>query len=196
MNILNKKQKAGCILVVILILCISGCGLDTNIMSDSVSGNGSGENPELSKVQELILEYEERHAAGDMDAKSIKTLADLYGQEGYVLRQRNLLEQGYRLYEDEEALLLLSDIAVNIEEEETGIKEITSQLCDNMSTEEYLNSGVGILYSEDWFQTMMPKLSSGHRNYYLQTDTGSTLTIEVGYDEKVLAILLYGLRTV
>lgn len=138
--------------------------------------------PQESQEDSEIASYEAKYAAGDFTAEDFKALASLYEQKGYIKKQRDLLEQCWRLYNDKEAFTALQNITVNIAEENTQIQEMVSRLQQNLDFEEYLNEAVGLLMNPDWISVMMPKLQQGHRNYYLTAENGNTLVVEAGYD--------------
>lgn len=181
---LNRTTKY--LTLTTLAFLLTGCGTQTLGVTDTVSESGTLANQMAeaapTEAEKKILVYEEKYASGEINAQDLRDLADLYGEEGFFLRKRDLLEQSYRLFADEDALNALSDITVNVEEESAAIQNMTTQLAENLSTKEYINDAVNTLHGDDWFCTMMPKLSTGHRKYYLQTDN-STLTVEVGFDE-------------
>ncbi len=166
---------------------LSGCGVVQNNIEESISGNGTLEEhlsqPALSELEQSILLYEEKYADGSADASDVRALAELYGQSDRIRRQRDVLEQAYRLFGDEESLTILEQITVNIAEEETAIAELAQQLYDNLSINGYFDDGVAMLHDDTWFFTMMPKLDIGHRRYYLEEEDGSLLCLEVGYNE-------------
>lgn len=184
---LKKNRISGCLALFALAGVLSGCGVDKLGLEESISGNGTLQDqlaqPPLTETEQAILQYEEKYAAGEADAADLRTLADLYGQTGMVLRQRDLLEQSYRLFADDEALVQLETLTVNVEEENTLVKETAQQLLNNLGTDGYLDEGIAMLQDEDWFSTMMPKLTVGQRRYYLEEADGTTLCVEVGYDE-------------
>lgn len=183
----NMKKISGYLICLVLAVIFSGCGIKNtdieNIPSESDAFESQTSQSSLTELKQSILQYEEKYAASEADAADLRTLAELYGQMGMVLRQRDLLEQDYRLFADEEALIQLKELTVNLAEENAAVKEAAQQLFYNLSTEGYLNEAISVLHSKDWFFTMMPKLTVGQRRYYMENTDGSTLCIEVGYDE-------------
>ncbi len=183
----NMKKISGFLTYLVLAGVLSGCGIkqpDTeNIPSESDAFESQLFPSSLTELKQSILQYEEKYAAKEADAADLRTLAELYGQMGMVLRQRDLLEQDYRLFADEKALVQLQELTINLAEENTVVQKAAQQLLQNLSTEGYQNESLSVLHSEDWFFTMMPKLTVGHRRYYMENTDGSTLCIEVGYDE-------------
>ena len=198
-KIFDRKWKtAQCLSVVAMTGLLSACGIDQlnvespNTQTGSLPGStttGAGTldiqlaMPEMTDVEQAILVYEEKYASGEATADDLRTLADLYGQAGMPLNQRNILEQNYRLNGDEASLPLLTDLTINVKEESIAVQDAANGLLTNLSTEEYLDEAIGTLNSEDWFNTMMPKLNTGSRRYYLETENGQILCMETGYKE-------------
>lgn len=178
----NKKIVIG--IGMLLSLALSGCG-------DGSEDNGRPDVPPtreavsetvLSDNERAILEYEQKLSSGECTAEDYKTLAGLYQQEGYIRKQRDMLEQCRRLYMDEDSFSALQEITVNAAEEGGAVLEEAQRLADNISLPEYQNEAMAMLLSPDWMTVMMPRLREGSRNYYLQ-NTESTLYIKAGYDE-------------
>lgn len=186
------KGKIGIAIVFVasLLLFTGGCAQadkgeeekNKETASEQTDGSSAESNPGGEKS--AIEEYEIKYASGEFTSDDYKKLAELYGKEGMRKRQRDLLEQCYRLYDDAQCIELLNDITVNIEEESDGIKAEAERLLSNLSTPEYLNEAAGMLLEDDWQSLMMPKLREGSRRYYMADETGkTTLCFEVGYDE-------------
>ena len=112
------------------------------------------------------------------------SLADAYHRAGYIRKQRDILEQDYRLYADEEAFAALQELSVNLEEETEDIRERAQEMQHDLELPEYLDESVNLIDSEDWFLTMMPKLKEGQRNYYLERDSQPLLYVQTGYTEE------------
>lgn len=187
----NKPRKLrDCLFLIMMTGILAGCGLEQMDIQtgnpDTVTGNGTADTsyaqPSDTLIQSILL-YEELYASGSADAEDLRTLADLYVQAGLPMNQRSILEQSYRLFQDEEALTLLSSVTVNIREENNTIQEMAATLITNLTTGQYLDEAVSTLNSEECFLTLMPKLTVGCRRYYLESETGYTLCIEAGYDE-------------
>lgn len=187
---MKRKRKAAAIFSISLLLFLGGCAQADRGAEEKKEETASGQTGESSADSDLVSEksaieeYEIKYASGELTADDYKELADLYGKEGMRKRQRDLLEQCYRLYNDVQCIELLKDITVNIEEESDGIKEEAERLLSNLSTPEYLDEAAGMLLSDDWQSLMMPKLREGSRRYYMTDEAGkTTLCFEVGYDE-------------
>lgn len=187
---MNGKIRIAAVCAASLLLLTGGCaqadkGEEENnkeTASEQMGGSSAESNPGGKKS--AIEEYEIKYASGEFTSDDYKELAELYGKEGMRKRQRDLLEQCYRLYDDAQCIELLNDITVNIEEESDGIKAEAERLLSNISTPEYLNEAAGMLLGDDWQSLMMPKLREGSRRYYMADETGKiTFCFEVGYDE-------------
>lgn len=164
------------------------------VTSLTACGDGSGENtkdavtpveaqPMLSELELEILNLETEYNKGEFTQEDYLALADAYNRAGYIRKQRDMLEQDYRLYADTEAFASLQDISVNLEEETENIRSCAQEMQNNLELTEYLNESVNLIDSEDWFTTMMPKLKEGQRNYYLERDSQPLLYVQVGYTE-------------
>lgn len=165
------------------------------VTSLTACGDGSDENakdavtpveaqPMLSELELEILNLETKYNKGEFTQEDYLTLADAYNRAGYIRKQRDMLEQDYRLYADEEAFAALQEISVNLEEETEGIRSRAQEMQNDLELTEYLSESVNLIDSEDWFTTMMPKLKEGQRNYYLERDSQPLLYVQTGYTEE------------
>lgn len=162
------------------------------VTSLAACGDGSDENvkdavtpveaqPMLSELELEILNLETKYNKGEFTQADYLALADAYSRAGYIRRQRDMLEQDYRLYEDAEAFASLQELSVNLEEETQDIRSHAEEMQNNLELSEYLNESVNLIDSADWFETMMPKLKEGQRNYYLEQDSQPLFYVQVGY---------------
>jgi len=165
------------------------------VTSLTACGDGSDENakdavtpveaqPMLSELELEILNLETKYNKGEFTQEDYLSLADAYNRAGYIRKQRDMLEQDYRLYADEEAFAALQEISVNLEEETEGIRSRAQEMQNDLELTEYLGESVNLIDSEDWFTTMMPKLKEGQRNYYLERDSQPLLYVQTGYTEE------------
>ena len=181
-----KKRYISLMLGVLCAAMFGGCGDGTEGEQKVESGpvKEVTSQPIMSETERVIADYENKYSTGEFTAEDYKGLADVYGQEGYIRKQRDLMEQGYRLNPTEETFNALQNITVNILEEDSGIQEEVQRLKQNLSIPEYRNEAVGMLCSQDWLDTVMPKVKQGHRNYYLKdSENNETLYIQAGYNE-------------
>ena len=97
------------------------------VTSLTACGDGSDENakdavtpveaqPMLSELELEILNLETKYNKGEFAQEDYLSLADAYNRAGYIRKQRDMLEQDYRLYADEEAFAALQELSVNLEE--------------------------------------------------------------------------------
>lgn len=165
------------------------------VTSLTACGDGSDENgkdavapveaqPMLSELELEILNLETKYNKGEFTREDYLALADAYHRAGYIRKQRDMLEQDYRLYTDEEAFASLQELSVNLEEETEDIRSRAQEMQNDLELTEYLNESVNLIDSEDWFTTMMPKLKEGQRNYYLESNSRPLLYVQVGYTEE------------
>ncbi|MGN0168561.1 MAG: hypothetical protein ACI4AB_10990 [Acetatifactor sp.] len=68
------------------------------------------------------------------------------------------------------------------EEEEAAVQDAMESLYRNLDVEEYLGESIHMVSSEEWFETMSPRLYEGCRSYTLQQGEEILLSVQVGYD--------------
>ena len=162
------------------------------VTSLTACGDGSDENakdavtpveaqPMLSELELEILNLETKYNKGEFTQEDYLSLADAYNRAGYIRKQRDMLEQDYRLYEDADAFSTLQGLSVNLEEETEEIRSRAQEMLNDLELPEYLDESVNLIDSGDWFSTMMPKLKEGQRSYYLERDAQPLFYAQVGY---------------
>lgn len=57
--------------------------------------------PMLSELELEILNLETKYNKGEFTQEDYLSLADAYNRAGYIRKQRDMLEQDYRLYADD-----------------------------------------------------------------------------------------------
>lgn len=175
---------AGAMLAVLL----TGCGDGSEAQGGaSQTGDGgiavvSGE-PVLAKEELDRLNYETKYSKGEFSEEDYQALARIYAEAGLIRKQRDMLEQSYRLFAGEEAFAQLQELAVNLEEEDAEIAEAVQTMLQNLELSEYLGEAIHMIGSREWLETMMPRLSKGQRNYFLAENGAVTLSVQAGYDE-------------
>ena len=162
------------------------------VISLTACGDGNGEEvedavtpveaqPMLSDLELEILNLETKYNKGEFAGADYLALADAYSRAGDIRRQRDMLEQDYRLYEDADAFSTLQGLSVNLEEETEEIRSRAQEMLNDLELPEYLDESVNLIDSGDWFSTMMPKLKEGQRSYYLERDAQPLFYAQVGY---------------
>ena len=162
------------------------------VISLTACGDGNGEEvedavtpveaqPMLSELELEILNLETKYNKGEFAGADYLALADAYSRAGDIRRQRDMLEQDYRLYEDADAFSTLQGLSVNLEEETEEIRSRAQEMLNDLELPEYLDESVNLIDSGDWFSTMMPKLKEGQRSYYLERDAQPLFYAQVGY---------------
>lgn len=162
------------------------------VTSLTACGDGSGgeakdavtlleAQPMLSDLELEILNLETKYNKGEFTGADYLALADAYSRAGNIRRQRDMLEQDYRLYEDADAFSALQGLSVNLEEETEEIRSRAQEMLNDLELPEYLDESVNLIDSADWFSTMMPKLKEGQRSYYLEKDAQPLFYVQVGY---------------
>ena len=137
--------------------------------------------PMLSELELEILNLETKYNKGEFTGADYLALADAYSRAGDIRKQRDMLEQDYRLYEDAGAFSTLQGLSVNLEEETEEIRSRAQEMLNDLELSEYLDESVNLIDSGDWFSTMMPKLKEGQRSYYLERDAQPLFYAQVGY---------------
>lgn len=162
------------------------------VISLTACGDGNGEEvedavtpveaqPMLSELELEILNLETKYNKGEFAGADYLALADAYSRAGDIRKQRDMLEQDYRLYEDADAFSTLQGLSVNLEEETEEIRSCAQEMLNDLELPEYLDESVNLIDSGDWFSTMMPKLKEGQRSYYLERDAQPLFYAQVGY---------------
>lgn len=167
----------------IMTVSLAACGDGSDNTANNALAPVEAE-PMLSDQELEILNLETKYNKGEFEQADYLTLADAYSKAGYIRKQRDLLEQDYRLYDDMDAFAALQELSVNLEEETDSIRTRAEEMQHDLELPEYLEESVNLIDSEDWFLTMMPKLKEGQRNYYLEQDSEPLLYVQVGYTEE------------
>lgn len=180
---MRRKILYLCAVGVLTSVLLAGCGdgsEEVQLVQQAVTVESE---PLLSETERAICDYELKYNTGTFQMQDYHALADLYQEVGMIRKQRDMLEQSYRLFEDTEALAKLENISVNLAEEDDAVVREAETMFQNLDLPEYLDESVNLISSSRWMRTMMPKLSEGKRSYFLQKDGRTALVIEVGYDE-------------
>lgn len=164
------------VLVISLTACGDGNGGEVEDVVTPVEAQ-----PMLSELELEILNLETKYNKGEFAGADYLALADAYSRAGDIRKQRDMLEQDYRLYEDADAFSTLQGLSVNLEEETEEIRSRAQEMLNDLELPEYLDESVNLIDSADWFSTMMPKLKEGQRSYYLERDAQPLFYAQVGY---------------
>lgn len=166
---------------------------ENNIQESEADQTGKGESDAQGKGEDsatlspevaTMLELENKYSTDGLNAEEYKELAQLYAGEGRFKKQRDMLEQCWRLYGDNEAYLTLQDITVNAGEESDVLQAQAKLLLQNLDIPEYRNEAASVIYSQDWFRIMMPKLKEGRRNYYYEAPGAEGVLVwQTGYSD-------------
>ena len=151
------------VLVISLTACGDGNGGEVEDVVTPVEAQ-----PMLSELELEILNLETKYNKGEFTGADYLALADAYSRAGDIRKQRDMLEQDYRLYEDADAFSTLQGLSVNLEEETEEIRSRAQEMLNDLELPEYLDESVNLIDSGDWFSTMMPKLKEGQPLFYAQ----------------------------
>jgi hypothetical protein len=166
----------------LLSLALTGCTDKTKTEPEITSeSTDQAENP--NDLDASIAQYEAKWADQTETEADYLALAALYQQNGLIRKERDLLEQCYRLYGNADAFQTLQNITVNLEEESQELRDRVNILVQDLITSEFQTEAAADLIDTTWMPHMMPKLMQGRRIYYQNFDEGVTkLVLEVGYD--------------
>lgn len=182
-----KKWRCVISICALSIIVFTGCSLEgfgqASPSSDIPFEEANAAKGSLSQEETELMEYERKYFSGEFTTEDYQAIAALYAKQGKIRKQRDMLEQSYRLFEDNEAFKLLQDISVNLEEEEAAVREQAMLLYQNLAISEYKQEAIHVIENKEWFDILMPKLGEGVRKYFLQENGRTTLLICVGYDE-------------
>lgn len=185
---MRNKWVYGAAVCVLAAAVFTGCGdgSDIGANGEAVSREPAAitAEPVPSDEELSTMEYEQKYNSGEFTMEDYNALAALYEQQGMIRKQRDMLEESYRIYGDAQTLEVLQEIAVNLEEEDADISSEARTMLQNLEISEYQSESVHMIASEEWFDTMMPKLARGVRNYFLQDDGQMKLFIKAGYDQE------------
>ncbi len=180
-----KKWMYGTGICAFGIIALAGCALSRVWQPEaSLQTQTAAEAPEPPAEEKTRLEqYEAKYLSGEFSMEDYYVLAGLYAERGSIKRQRDMLEESYRLNNDGKAFDVLQNIAVNLEEESPEIREQAMLICQNLELEEYKPEAIHMMEGREWFETLMPKMAEGVRQYFLPKDGRTVLFICAGYDE-------------
>ena len=164
----------------VLVISLTACGDGNGGEAEDVVTPLEAQ-PMLSGLELEILNLETKYNKGEFAGADYLALADAYSRAGDIRKQRDMLEQDYRLYEDADAFSTLQGLSVNLEEETEEIRSRAQEMLNDLELPEYLDESVNLIDSADWFSTMMPKLKEGQRSYYLERDAQPLFYAQVGY---------------
>lgn len=189
---MKKHLRYSAVILTTLAMSMTACGIaeeDAAVLTPETQNEIQEITPEpeaapqLSETEQAILDYELRYSKGEFTMEDYQALAGLYQEQGLIRKQRDMLEESYRLYDDAQAFETLQAISVNLEEEDGNVKEQTSLMLQNLELEEYLGESINLISTDEWFDTMMPKLYEGSRSYFLQRNGETVLLVQAGYDQ-------------
>ena len=188
-----KRRNTLLFLFLITTFVVSGCSeikVDSSLLERLEQENKEPVQVEVKPLEEkvpaLVEEtqiriMEKRYAAGEFDPADYQTLARLYKEDFRNKDARDLLEECYRLNKDAASFDSLQEITVNTAEEAAMAQQL-ELLIQNLDIPEYANESISMLFTEEWFDAMMPRLSKGKRKYYREIND-TLLYLEVGYQE-------------
>ncbi|MDE6517543.1 MAG: hypothetical protein K2L18_06830, partial [Acetatifactor sp.] len=106
-------------------------GIPFDSEDELIRPEGGQEHTE-SELERQIRELEQRCGTPDFTREEYLTLAELYGRDRQIRKQRDTLEICFALFQDSSAGEQLQQLTVNAAEEESGIQEQLSRLEQNL----------------------------------------------------------------
>ena len=141
----RSKIRIGILCIIIsipLCACGDGSAIGLGLSQEAVTIHSE---PLLSETERAICDYETKYQTGTFTMQDYQALADLYCEVGQIRKQRDMLEQSYRLYQDEEAFAALQDITVNLAEETSAVVREAQTMLHNLELPEYLDESVNMI---------------------------------------------------
>lgn len=210
-------MKRNIFLSLLLVSCttIAACALPSDIsalskntqnIEDAATPTTNAPNIDTSEADSLtanekaILALIQKKKSEGLSESEYLELSSLYSAENMIKDERDLLEEAYRLFGDEDTFSTLQSLCVNLSEEDAAVTTLTKQLLDYLSSvnspddTEAISDAITLLESPEWWNTLMPVLYEGKRTYYFEDGSQTVLIIEAGYDENgVMALSAYSL---
>ncbi len=151
------------------------------------SKNNASQGSSLSELDgELkeVLSLMQKETAEGLTKDEYMTLASLCEGKGMVKAKRDVLEDAYRLFQDPEILEECENISVNgLEESDEVVKLLDAVLTGMATGTGDLSEAADLIDSDGFFDTLMPKLKEGRRNYFYEEDAEPYFVLTVGYAE-------------
>ena len=180
-----KKRNTIAGILILAACMLTGCGDGALIWENVLAAPPDPVKVTAETVEEKQPEridvLQQRYGTTDFTNEEYLELAKIYLTEFKNKDARDVLELNCRLTENPEGYELLQGITVNLAEENSEIKDMAGRLTQNLNAEELFGEALAMLYHEEWQQTMMPKMKSGKRKYYLETEA-QVLYIQIGFD--------------
>ena len=188
-----KKEKA--LLSIMAISASLLLGACTNPFDVTIQRGNNGlsskeisdQNTALSAFYEEhpeIIELIQKEQAEGLSLEEYEKLATLYEENSMMKAKRDTLEDAYRLYQDQSILDELNGLSVNgLEESEETIKYLDTVLTGMASGTGDLSEAADVIDTDEFFETLMPKLKEGRRTYFYEKDEEPYFVLTVGYSE-------------
>ena len=133
----HAKKYLALTISAIMAVSLAACGDGSDSTSNTALAPVEAE-PMLSDQELEILNLETKYNKGEFEQADYLALAEAYNKAGYIRRQRDLLEQEYRLYDDMDAFAALQELSVNLEEETDSIRARAEEMLHDLELPEYL----------------------------------------------------------
>lgn len=158
---------------------LSGCGNKAELNEEN------SVEQTYSKLEQQILDYEEKYASEEFLLEDYLALADLYHEAFLWKDERILLEQCLRTYEDEAITERLRLLTVNLEEEDTYVAGVIREVFDLIEDGQWDSEVIDVLGDFKRYEQLMPQYAQGCHNYYADNGVDGVLFFGVGYENGV-----------
>lgn len=122
--------------------------------------------------EKLLSAYALLCQSSEAGAADFAAAAQLYIKSGDIASGRDYFEKAYRLSLDPEYSAALSAISVDAAKDSAAVQDMLKSL-SQMITAAETDKAAALIGSPEWFSVMLPKLDSGSRRYYMNTEGGS-----------------------
>ena len=110
---MKKKGIYGVLIGALAMGLLTGCGDGSEENGTTVPSKIEEitAEPLISDTERELMNYEQKYSTGEFTMEDYQALANLYGEAGFVRKQRDMLEQSYRLHQDAQSFEILQTIA-------------------------------------------------------------------------------------
>lgn len=182
----EKKRKRICMFSCLGAAVISLGAVTFLLVTDGFSSNVE-EVTEDEAAAEAVITEESALLAVSMNNASeeeYSVAVQYYFNQGDDIKARDLLEECYETYGNQDALDMLDDIYIDVAKDTQAVQYMASELETNARTDGYFAEIFHLFQDELWGCTMAPVASATVRNYYLVLADDSQIYFTVTKDSE------------
>lgn len=182
----EKKRKRICMFSCLGAAVISLGAVTFLLVTDGFSSNVE-EVTEDEAAAEAVITEESALLAVSMNNASeeeYSVAVQYYFNQGDDIKARDLLEECYETYGNQDALDMLDDIYIDVAKDTQAVQYMASELETNARTDGYFAEVLHLFQDELWAYTMAPVSSATVRNYYLVLSDDSQIYFTVTKDSE------------